>query len=173
MISSDRHSMIVTFARKLMSFHSSSIFDDFFSIPSMTLYVLSFTSNDIIHIFHNKLDFPLNFSTSNLVVVIILLAIALIQIVVKRWYNKRETPSWRLGNGNRDKSPYNQRTLDLMWFDKRAYVHTEEGRNFIENREVKYKSYKNISLTTLNGGNILNSLLDLPSKATPRGLYRP
>ena len=76
--------MIVAFARKSTLFHSaSSIFDGFFSIPRRALYVLSFTSNDVIHIVHNKkLDLPSNFSTSNLVVMVILLAIALILIVV-------------------------------------------------------------------------------------------
>ena len=38
--------------------------------------------NDITRIFHNrKLDFPSNFSTSNLVVIVVFLAIALILIV--------------------------------------------------------------------------------------------
>jgi len=40
-----------------------------------------------------------------------------------------------------------------MWFGKSAYIHEEEGRNFIENREenmrVKRRSLS-LSLTTLN-----------------------
>ena len=43
----------------------------------------SFTSNDVTYIFYNKkLDFPLIFSISNLVVMVVLLVIALIQIIV-------------------------------------------------------------------------------------------
>ena len=43
----------------------------------------SFASNDVTRVFHNrKLDFPSNFFTSNLVVVVVLLAIALISIVL-------------------------------------------------------------------------------------------
>jgi len=42
----------------------------------------SFMSNDVPRIFHNKkLHFPLNLSTSNLIIVVILLAIVLKQIV--------------------------------------------------------------------------------------------
>jgi len=50
-------------------------------------------SNDVTRIFHNrKLDFPSNFITSNLVVVVILLAIALIPvIVIYHRSNNRET----------------------------------------------------------------------------------
>jgi len=141
--------MIVAFARKLMPFRSSSfIFNDFFSISSRALCASSFTSNDVTCIFHNrKLDILSNFSTLNLVVVVVLLAITLIPIVVINYrYNKSETPSWQLGirsesvedvslASNRDKSPHNKRTSDLTWFDKSAYVDREEGRNFIENRE--------------------------------------
>ena len=37
-----------------------------------------------------------------------------------------------------------------MWFNKSAYVHGEEGRNFIENREEDTRVTRR-SLTTLNG----------------------
>ena len=41
----------------------------------------SFTSNDVTLVFYNrKLDFPSNFFTSNLVLVVVLLAIALIPV---------------------------------------------------------------------------------------------
>jgi len=73
----DGHNMIIMFAWKSMSFDSSSsIFDGFFSIPSRALCVLSYTNNDVTRIFHNrKMDFSSNFSISNLVVMVILLAI--------------------------------------------------------------------------------------------------
>jgi len=79
------------------------------------------------------------------------------------WYNKRETLSWRLDNGsvkniplesNRDKSPHNMRTPDLTWFNKNAYVHGEEGRNYIENREENTRVPRILSHTTLNSENI-------------------
>ena len=58
-----------------MSFYSSSSIFYEFLIPSRALCVTSFTSNDVTHIFHNrKLDFSSNFSTSNLDVMIVLLA---------------------------------------------------------------------------------------------------
>jgi len=34
-----------------------------------------------------------------------------------------------------------------------AYVYREDERNFIENKAENNKSYKNLSLITLNGGN--------------------
>ena len=80
--SSDRHSMIVGFVRKSISFHSHPL-----SLMASSQYqagpwVPSFTSNNVPRIFRNrKLDFSSNFSTSNLVVVVVLLAIALIPIV--------------------------------------------------------------------------------------------
>ena len=43
-----------------------------------------------------------------------------------------------------------------MWFGKSAYVHGEDGRNCIENREENIRGTK-ISLTTLNGGNLIFS----------------
>src|SRR4051812_38976406 len=64
---------------------SSSIFDGFSLIPrrAMTLFTLC-TSGDVTYIFHNRNFFLLNFSTSNLVVVVVtILANALIPIVVK------------------------------------------------------------------------------------------
>jgi len=95
--------MIIVFARKSMLFHSpSSIFDDFFSILSRALYMPSFTSNDVTRIFHKrKLNFLLNFSTLNLVVVVVLLAITLILLMINLRSNNSGTPSRRLGYESR------------------------------------------------------------------------
>ena len=154
-----------------MSFHSSSsIFDGFFSIPRKALCVPSFTSNDVTHVFHNKkLKFLSNFSTSNLVVVVVLLAITLIPIVmIFLQSNNRETPSWRLGSGSGsiERSTTSKqlklnhhttkKTQDLTWFDNVPTSTGRRGEIFIEE---KYKSYNEISLTTLNGG-ILKFLLN-------------
>ena len=166
-----------------MSFHSSSsIFDGFFSLPSRALYVPSFTSNDIICIFHNKkLDFPSSFSTSNLVFVIVLLAIALIPIVViYHGSNNRKTPNWQLGNGNfgtdlplANKRNYlrqeNQRTPDLTWFDNVPTSIGRRGEIFIEKREENTRVTR-ISLSQLSMMEI-SLCLNTPLKGQPQGVY--
>jgi len=69
------------------------------------LCVPSFMSNAVTRIFHNKkLDFPSNFSTLNLVVVVVLLATALIPIVVILTQLEKNTE--RLTNGSVKASYY-------------------------------------------------------------------
>ena len=135
--------MIVAFARKLMLFHlSSPIFDGFFSMPSSALCVPSFTSNDVTHIFNNrKLDFPSNFSTSNLVVVIVLPTITLIPIVddllsIKQQKNTELETQQRKRKRKRcttsKQLKLNHHTTKSIRFNvvrRCAYIHGEE-RNF-------------------------------------------
>jgi len=141
--------MFVAFVRKLMSFHSSSsFFDGFFSIPSRVLCVPSFTSNGVTHIFHNKkLDLPSNFFASNLVVMVVLLAIALIPIMdnlssIKQQRNtKSKTRQRKRRRSSTSKqSLCNKGTQDLMWLGN---VPTTTGRREIfieENTRVIIRS---------------------------------
>jgi len=76
-----------------------------------------------------------------------LLTIALIPIVVKTSILQERNTEWEtrqrkhksdlLLASNKTNHHKNTRTPNLTWFDKSAFVHGEEGRNYIENREEK------------------------------------
>ena len=148
-----------------MSFHSSSsIYYDFFSLPSRALCVPSFTSNDLTRIFHNmKLDFLSNFSTLNLVVWSSCYPSLWYQLLmIYHRSNNRNTKSKtrqrkrkRRRSTTSKQSPHYQKTQDLTWFGNMP-TFMRRRRNIYWK---KYKSYNEISLTTLNSG-ILEFLLN-------------
>ena len=55
---------------------------------------------------------------------------------------------------------------------KSAYVHGEEGRKYIEKTEKKIQDLQEyLYLTTLKGGNLILSLLNIFFKGHPQKIY--